>query len=163
MKTLVLVRHGKAEQANYENDKTRKLVEEGYQRTFLVAKNSKEILNNDFKFYSSTGSRAAQTAVVFCEVLKIELQNVTFLDDLYTFNSHDLAATIKSMPNDCDKIVIFGHNGGLTDFVVENTTNFIPEIPTSGLVAMEFETNNWQNLPKGKVIKTIFPNSIQNL
>ena len=40
--------------------------------------------------------------------------------------------------------------------VNENTINTIDEIPTSGLVAIEFETKSWKNLPKGTVIKTLF-------
>lgn len=160
MKSLILIRHGKAEYANYSSDKTRKLTDEGISRSLKVAHESIPIVTSDYNWFSSTGSRAAQTAVIFSEILKLNLEKITFLDDLYTFNVDDLTKIIKEMPVEIEKIIIFGHNGALTDFVNENTSEFTPEIPTSGLVLMEFETNNWQDLSNGKVITTIFPRNL---
>ncbi len=157
MKTLILIRHGKAEFGNYSSDKTRKLNEEGILRTLKVAKESGLILTSDFKWYSSTGSRAAQTAIIFSDILNINIEKITFLDELYTFNISELNFFINSLSNDFNKIVIFGHNSALTDFIQENTINSIYELPTSGFVAIEFETtNSWNNLPKGKIIKLLF-------
>ena len=156
MKNLILIRHGKAEYENYSSDKERKLTQEGIRRSLKVAKESIGYLNSDFEWYSSTGSRAAQTAIVFSKILNKNSDKIKFLDELYTFNVSDLISIIKSLPNNYNKIIIFGHNSALTDFVNENTINAIYEIPTSGLVSMEFESNNWKKLNKGKVIKTLF-------
>lgn len=156
MKNIILIRHGKAEYENYSSDKTRKLTEEGTQRSLKVAKASIDYLNTDFEWFSSTGRRAAQTAIIFSEILNKNLDKITFLDELYTFNVFDLTSFIKLLANDYDKIIIFGHNGALTDFVNENTINPIYDIPTSGLVSIEFDSNSWKNLRKGKVIKTLF-------
>ena len=156
MKTLILIRHGKAEYRNYAFDKTRNLIDEGIKRSIKVAKESGLILKSDFKWFSSTGSRAMQTALIFSEVIDISVENITFLDELYTFSILQLNSFIKSLSDDFDKVVIFGHNSALSDFVNENTINSIYEIPTSGFVVIEFETKSWNNLPKGKVIRKLF-------
>ena len=156
MKTLILIRHGKAEYGNFSTDKMRKLTDEGVRRSLKVANESGLILTSDFKWYSSTGSRAAQTSIIFSEILNVSNKEITFLEELYTFDFSQLNSLISSLSDSFDKIVVFGHNGALTDFVNENTINTIDEIPTSGLVAIEFETKSWKNLPKGKVIKTLF-------
>jgi len=35
-------------------------------------------------------------------------------------------------------------------------------VPTSGVVALQFVSEDWQNLGKGKTITTLFPSQFKN-
>jgi phosphohistidine phosphatase len=56
--------------------------------------------------------------------------------------------------------MIFGHNSAITDFVNKFGDFFIENVPTSGLVVIEFETDFWKNITKGKIKKVILPKEI---
>lgn len=156
MKNLILVRHGKSGYENFTTDKNRKISETGIERTIKVALDSKDFLDNDTVFWSSSATRAASTAAIFAEIIPFTIQSICFKDDLYTFNSADLKTCIHTIPDQINKIVLFGHNPAFTDFLNEFTNLQIDNLPTSGLVSIVFETETWSRLPQGKVVKTLF-------
>ena len=156
MKNLILVRHGKSGYENFTTDKNRQISETGIERTVKVALDSKDFIDKTYAFWSSSAERAAATAAIFSEIIPIEKDLIYFTDDLYTFDIKALQNIIHSIPNEIDKIVVFGHNPAFTDFINDNTNLNIDNVPTSGLVSIEFETDKWKKLPKGTVIKTLF-------
>lgn len=156
MKNLILVRHGKSSYENVTDDKSREISAIGIERTIKVALDSKNYIHKNATFWSSSASRAAATALIYAEIYSIALNSIHFKDELYTFDEAVLQKIISEIPNEINSIIIFGHNPAFTNFINNNTNLNIDNLPTSGMVVIEFESNNWMNLPKGKVIKTVF-------
>ena len=156
MKNLILIRHAKALYDGFATDKERELAVTGIHRSIKVATESKDILNENFSFWSSTAERAMGTALVFSELFDIPFDTFHFTDALYTFDCTELKKVIQSVPNEISNLVVFGHNPAFTDFINQTTNLQIDNLPTSGLVSIEFDTDDWNDLPIGKVVKTLF-------
>ena len=67
----------------------------------------------------------------------------------------------KLIDNDVMNVLIFGHNSAITDFVNKFGDVYIDNVPTSGLVCINFEINNWKDLKKGKTVTTLFPKELK--
>lgn len=160
MKTLTLIRHGKASQDFGFKDFDRPLLAAGIQNSKTVAFQFYSTLKNEISIYSSTSKRASETAITFVYCLKIDISLIFFKEELYTFDVSNLEEFIKSSPNTIENLIIFGHNSAITDFVNKFGTVYIENVPTSGLVTIQFETNDWKLISNGKTIQTIFPSQL---
>ena len=110
---------------------------------------------------SSDAVRAKSTAEIFIENLEINKSIVEFKHKLYDFSGRDLVEVINQTSNDINNLMIFGHNYALTAFVNTYGDMFIDNVPTSGVVIIEFSINDWKNLNKGKTTHTIFPRDLK--
>ena len=114
----------------------------------------------EFTIVSSTAKRAAETAYLFCESLNIQKDRIIFNENLYTFDDIALENSIKSTNDQVENLILFGHNGAITDFVNKFGDKLIHNVPTAGLVCIKFDQNNWSNIQNGKTVHTIFPKEI---
>lgn len=161
MKNLIIVRHAKSSWENYSSDKARILTEKGKIDASLVAINLGNFLNFNYIIYSSTANRARETATIFATNFSYPVHEIIFLEDLYTFDENQLEKVIKSLNNDKQNGILFGHNDAITNFVNKFGDIFIENIPTSGLVWMQFDCDDWKLLKKGKIHKVIFPRDLK--
>jgi phosphohistidine phosphatase len=161
MKKLTLIRHGKAAYEFGLSDKKRPLTETGIENTILVAQKFASHLPVEYTLFSSTAIRAMETAKTFVRTLKMDESKIIYNDDLYTFDSSELENSIKSIPNEVNNILFFGHNEAITNFVNKFGTINIDNVPTSGLVTIEFDSESWSVIKKGKTIKTLFPSQLK--
>ena len=161
MKKLTLIRHAKSSWNNPINDFKRPIIEEGIQKTIKVATEIKNLFNDKSLIWVSSAERTKQTAKLFLSIWSenSEMQ-IQFKDDLYTFDLNQLEKIVKSCPNGYKNLILFGHNGAITDFVNKFGDIFIDNVPTSGFVSIIFETNDWSTIGKGKTDKIIFPRDI---
>ena len=157
MKNLTIIRHGKSGYELGLSDKMRTLNSTGIQKSELVAKKYLQLLPNDFLMISSTATRAKMTALIFAKTFNIAEKHINYIDDLYTFNGNEFAKIVKLTHDNVTNLLIFGHNDAITDFVNKFGDIFIDNVPTSGLVSIDFNTDFWANIKDGKTIKTIFP------
>ncbi|QTV04978.1 SixA phosphatase family protein [Faecalibacter bovis] len=160
MKKLILFRHGKSRWDEGLSDQFRSLNEKGIERTNLSANKLAEIL--DFEpqhVFSSTATRAKETAEITKKIVfpKIEIQ---FDSELYTFSHFNLKNWIKSTDNALDHLIIFGHNPAFTDIAYDLGSEFILNIPTSGVVWIEFMTDNWNDIIRGTTKHVILPKEL---
>lgn len=110
---------------------------------------------------SSTAKRASDTAMIFAQNLSCPIESIIFNDDLYTFDDRQLEKIVKSCNNDYDNVILFGHNDAITNFVNKFGNVFIDNVPTSGFVSINFESDNWKTIDKGKTQKVIFPRDLK--
>lgn len=161
MKKLILVRHAKSSWEFSLEDKKRPLSENGIKAIKTVGRIAQSFVNDDYIIWSSTAVRAKETALLFCEAAQLKKENIFFSDTLYTFNELELEKEIKKCDNFVNKLILFGHNEAITNFVNKFGGEYIFNVPTSGLVFIEFEIDNWDNINQGKIIKKIFPKEIE--
>lgn len=160
MKYLTLIRHSKSSWENPIKDFDRVLTFKGVKNSIKCSKESIKIINYNSLIWSSPAERAKKTAEIFVKGWNLNLDNIEYKPELYTFDLNILEQIVKSCPNSTDSLILFGHNSAITDFVNKFGDIFIDNVPTSGFVSIKFETNNWSELDKGHTTKILFPRDI---
>lgn len=159
-KVLILIRHAKSDWSYPIDDKQRSLTSGGIEAIQKVGILAKELVTQDMTIWSSTAVRARETAFGFCKAAALDSTKIVFKDSLYTFNEQHLEKEIKKCDNIVNKLILFGHNEAITNFVNKFGDKLIMNVPTSGFVFLQFEQDCWENINHGKTVKTIFPKEI---
>ena len=161
MKNLILVRHAKSSWETPLKDRDRPLSKNGLQAAHLVSSYVSKYLPKTYLFWTSVAERASQTALIFAQNLSYPIESIIYKEELYTFDENQLAKVIKSCKNEFDSVILFGHNGAITNFVNKFGDVFIENVPTSGFVSVKFDTDDWKKIKKGKIKKIIFPKDLR--
>lgn len=161
MKNLILIRHAKSSWEVAMHDKNRDLTTQGVKDAHLVALHAKEFVPRTYVIWASSAKRATKTALIFAQNLAYPLENIVYKDDLYTFDEKKLEDIIKSCSNVLENVIVFGHNGAITNFVNKFGDAYIDNVSTSGFVSLQFDTDDWKKITKGKIKKIIFPKDLR--
>ncbi len=161
MKNLILIRHAKSSWDLPLKDIDRPLDQRGMKDAHLVSQNVFYFLPKTFVIWSSVAKRASDTAIIFAQNISYPVENIIFKDDLYTFDEKKLEEIIKSSDNTFDSVILFGHNAAITNFVNKFGNQFIENVPTSGFVSLQFDTDYWDKINKGKTRKIIIPKDLK--
>ncbi|PKQ44598.1 SixA phosphatase family protein [Confluentibacter flavum] len=161
MKKLIIVRHAKSSWKHDVIDHERPLESRGFTDAKIVSDELKKVvLSVDFVI-SSDANRAKTTAELFISNLNIDRNLLKFNHDLYDFSGNKLLNTIKSTNNESECLMVFGHNYAITFLVNKLGDRYIDNVPTCGVVIIEFDIHDWSSLKPGKTIKTIFPRDLK--
>ena len=161
MKNLILVRHAKSSWETPLKDRDRPLSKNGLQAAHLVSSYVSKYLPKTYLFWTSVAERASQTALIFAQNLSYPIESIIYKEELYTFDENQLAKVIKSCKNEFDSVILFGHNGAITNFVNKFGDVFIENVPTSGFVSLQFDVDDWRKKEKGKTLKVIVPKDLK--
>lgn len=146
MKKIFIVRHAKSSHdPKYLRDFDRPLVQEGVERATKLSKKLKDSGEVPWVILSSSAQRAKETSTIFSESLgDVE---IVFRDELYD-NPNAIFDIMSSMEyNDCDSIMIVGHNPDMEDFIYE-FTGLNVEMSTSSVCLIESDAVCWKNMNK---------------
>lgn len=161
MKEIIFVRHAKSSWDYDVGDRDRPLKKRGNNDAHLVSNCFK---SNNFvpdAIFSSPAKRARKTCKIFLENLNFPTSSMRVEEDIYDFGGTQLINFIKSLDNELQNIMIFGHNHALTSIANTFGTKYIDNVPTAGLVKLSFDIDNWKNLKKGVTTLTIFPRDLK--
>ncbi|MEM0578590.1 SixA phosphatase family protein [Flavobacterium polysaccharolyticum] len=161
MKNLILVRHAKSSWETPLKDRDRPLSKNGLQAAHLVSSYVSKYLPKTYLLWTSVAERASQTALIFAQNLSYPIESIIYKEDLYTFDENQLTKVIKSCKNEFDSVILFGHNGAITNFVNKFGDVFIENVPTSGFVSLQFDVDDWSAIEKGKTLKVIIPKDLK--
>lgn len=161
MKKLILVRHAKSSWEFNVIDHERPLKKRGVKDAYLISNHIKSKALRIDLVLSSDANRAKSTASIFTETLQINPQKFRLNNALYDFSGDHLIHTIKTCDNDIDHLMLFGHNHAITYFVNTYGDKFIDNVPTCGLVIIDFNIERWSNLVKGKTVYSVFPRDLK--
>lgn len=161
MKKLILIRHAKSNWDSPSIDKMRPLANRGVEDAHLVSSNISNYLPKKSIIWCSTAKRTKDTATIFLQNMIYPLESIIYKEELYTFDECELTKVIKTCNNSYDCVIIFGHNGAITDFVNKFGDTFIENVSTSGFVSMDFDTDTWENISKGHTKKVVFPRDLK--
>lgn len=143
-------------------DHDRPLKERGFKDADIVSKRLKLIVEPTELVISSDAKRTKTTAEIFISNMGIEQNLVKFNHDLYDFSGENLTKVIKNCDETVNNLMIFGHNHAITAFVNTFGSVYIDNVPTSGVVIIEFDIEKWSSLKQGKTLKTLFPKDLKN-
>lgn len=160
MKNITLIRHAKSSWEFNSKDFDRDLVVKGLDNSIKCANEILKKINLNSIIWSSPALRAYKTAKIFTKSWSLDQDRIIIKPELYTFDSSQLEQIVKSCTNDTDNLILFGHNSAITDFVNKFGDILIDNVPTSGLVSINFETDNWNKISNGHTIKILFPRDI---
>ncbi|MBJ6369434.1 SixA phosphatase family protein [Snuella sedimenti] len=161
MKTLTLIRHAKSSWEYDVIDHERPLKERGVNDAKLVSKYFKISLRPPDLVLSSDANRAKSTAAIFVKTLDIDSAIFHLKHDLYDFAGYNLLEVIKACDETVNNLMVFGHNHAITDFVNIYGHIYIENVPTSGVVVLEFDITRWADLKKGRTVQTLFPRDLK--
>jgi len=161
MKTITLVRHGKSSWEYDVIDYDRPLKQRGIEDSKLVAKELyiKDCVPNII--FSSPANRALSTCKVFMKSLKIPENHIIVNEDLYDFDGRNVINFMKNLSNDLKEVMIFGHNHAFTSISNIFGDTFIDNLPTSGLVKINFDIEDWKDLKQGTTEYIIIPKDLR--
>ncbi len=152
-KTLYIVRHAKSsrEETNLK-DWERPLLEIGIERANKVSRILKRKKIYPDKIISSHAFRALNTAVIFAIGLDYPADEIDISHDIYGKKPGNVIDLIKRQDNSVNSLMIFGHNPVFTDLYNLLSGEKLPNLSTSAVACIQFETENWSkiHLKKGK-------------
>ena len=161
MKKLIIIRHAKSSWKHNVIDHERPLNERGLEDSDLVSKELNTLGFNIDLLLSSDAYRAKKTAEIFISNLLLHSKLVMYNHDLYDFSGEMLTSVVKSCPVSVNTLMVFGHNHAITDFVNHFGSQIIDNVPTCGVVVIDFETNDWNSIKKGTTSLSVFPRDLK--
>ena len=161
MKTLILIRHGKSSWEYSVGDKDRPLLPRGINDAFLVADSFNEQAIPIDAAFSSPANRALHTSMIFVRQLYFSLDKFKVVNELYDFSGEYVLQFVQGLDDDLNTVVIFGHNHAFTHIANSLGNSYIENVPTSGLVHLEFDVDQWISVEKGLTKQTIFPKHLK--
>ena len=148
MKTLYLARHAKS----YWKDQSipdfdRPLNNRGKRDAPFMGEVLKDKKIKISLIISSPAKRTKKTAIEISAKIGYLEKNILYNEELYEASSNTLIKTIKKLDEEYDSIMMFGHNPGLTLLNNHISNHYIDNIPTCGIVALEFD-KKWNEIDK---------------
>jgi phosphohistidine phosphatase len=157
MKILYLVRHAKSSWKHPElTDKERPLSKRGNRDAPLMGKLLMKREEVPELLISSPALRAHDTAKAFAEEFGIKKKNIKISEQLYMPSESGFYELLYSTDDKINKLMLFSHNPGITEFANKITGLTIDNIPTAGVIRIDFETENWNKIKETKGILKFF-------
>jgi len=155
MKKLYLLRHAKSSWEDIAlDDFDRQLNKRGLKDAPFMGNllNSKDITADII--ISSPSVRTKQTLNLINQQLKFPLE-VIFNLNIYEATMDELEDVIKNIDNQYESVFLFGHNPSLNMFV-EKYIHLNENIPTCGIVGIEFDSDIWEKINPKRANKIFF-------
>lgn len=161
MKTVILVRHAKSSWEYGVSDRDRPLLERGIRDADKVAREYRKKAADIDAAYASPANRATHTAIIFLRALNFPFSKFELSDSLYDFSGNEVRSFIRSLDNDKDTVIIFGHNEAFTHLANSMGSQYIGNVPTSGLVELKFDVGDWGAVEKGTTVRILSPKELK--
>lgn len=160
-KTLYLVRHAKSD---WENtlllDIERPLNNRGYSNANNMSMWFKSNAYQADCLISSPAVRAISTALIFARNLDYNANNIIIKQELYESSVKDYIKIIQQVSNDVNSVMLFAHNPTISE-TANKLCNELPiEMPTSAIVGIRFECDNWKEIKQGKLFLFEYPKKL---
>ena len=150
MLSLYLIRHAKSSWADPGmNDFDRPLNDRGKKNAPFMGKQLRKRGEQPDLLVSSTANRAISTARLIAHELNYSLNKIKPNDALYHASVATWLKEVNALPDKKKTIMVFGHNDGITAFANYLTDEEISNIPTCGIVKINFDFDTWKMVSKG--------------
>lgn len=147
MKTLFLIRHAKSSWAEPGlHDFDRPLNKRGHRDAPVMAQ---RLIDKDLIFdqiLSSPANRAKTTAQYFAAAMELTEAQLQFNKDIYEAWESNLVEIIQGVGSEVNRLALFGHNPTFTTFANKLCGASILNVPTCGIVAIDFNIDDWSKL-----------------
>ena len=159
-KHLYLFRHAEATpKAPGDDDKSRELTQTGIKHAMQMGAWFREQNINFDLLVTSTATRAEQTAHIVAEGMKLENPRILSEDSLYEASVRELLAYINSIEDGYQRVLIVGHNPGLSYLAEYLTKADIGEMVPASVAIIKFPFTSWKQVSQGtgELVKYVTP------
>jgi phosphohistidine phosphatase len=155
MKTLYVLRHAKSDWNDASlTDFERPLNERGVHAAQKMGAFMQQRGIVPDLIISSPARRARETAQIIKDAAVIAAE-IHFEPRIYEAGMGDLMEIVSQVENDCEKLLIVGHNPGFEQLVEILSGEFQP-MPTAALAEIELPIENWSETIRGGKLKNLF-------
>lgn len=142
---LILIRHTKSRWSDLSlSDFDRPIKKDRTDDAKRMAAKLKELKLKPDLIVCSPALRTKQTVEFFCKKLDYALKDVSFDKRIYETTEQELLQVIRETDKEVRTLVVVGHNPAFTHFANTFSPVTINEVPTTGVVWLEFESNDWE-------------------
>jgi phosphohistidine phosphatase len=161
MKTLYIMRHGKAENGDNKTDFERKLISKGIKRNLKIALKLKDKKGKFDAILCSKAERTIETAEIMAEQFDFPLANIENHKAFYLAPASIMLEYLYALDNALSNVLLVGHNPGVSELATNLSNQFIDWLPTSALIAIKFDTEKWEEIGscEAKIVFSLFPKS----
>ena len=108
---------------------------------------------------ASPAKRTLKTAEIALAELNLKKDKLIFESSIYEAQMNDLMHVIREITDQCNTVLLVGHNPSITGMVGMLTLQFLEHVPTSGLSVISLNVPTWQLVQphKGKLELTLAP------
>ena len=143
-KTLTIVRHAKSSWKDAGlSDRERPLNRRGKRDAPEMGRRIDAANIRPSLILSSPAVRAFTTAKIIAAQIGYPKEFLQREPDLYLASVDTLIDVVARQDEKFNNIMLFGHNPGLTDFVNYLVPGLTDNLPTAGVVAVEFDSDDW--------------------
>ena len=147
MRTLYLVRHAKSDWSNTSlDDFDRPLNKRGHSNAPLMGRILREIGVEPDLIVSSPALRAITTAQLLAKEVRYDQEKIVTDKQIYEASVKTLINVISKQPALLKALMFVGHNPGLTAFANYISDFDADNVPTTGVVCIQFKMDDWKNL-----------------
>ena len=157
MKTVILIRHAKSSHEHAGmSDVERPLNGRGEREAPRMARRLAERGGAFDLLISSPANRARSTAGIFAEMLGASPSDSRIDDRLYSGMTSDILCVVHDLGPAMDRVLLFGHNPNVTEFVNAFQNVEILNVPTCGVVELSFNVESWSEVRPGEAVRMRF-------
>jgi phosphohistidine phosphatase len=98
--------------------------------------------------FSSPAKRALKSAKIIAEEIEYPLDEIITYAEIYHASTADLLEIIRNLDDTYYEVMIFGHNPSMTDIVNYLSDFDLNNLPTSGIVCIEFDGQPWRRISR---------------
>ncbi len=150
MKKIFFVRHAKSDWSYGElGDFERPLNKRGKRDAPFMANLLYEKKVMPDLIISSPALRAYFTARIFAQTLNYPLEKIECTERLYDSSAGTYLEIINNLEEEISTVIIFGHNLELTTTVNMLGDKTISNVPTTGIVEIDFDVPAWKEIKPG--------------
>lgn len=149
-KQLLLVRHAKSDWENTKlTDFDRPLNSRGEKNAPEMARRLLKKGLIPQQIVSSPALRALTTARYFAQELGLQKSEIIKEPEIYEALTSTLMDVINNLGNESSFTALFGHNPGITSVVSNLSNRDLNNVPTCGMVLIEFPFDDWAMVSAG--------------
>ncbi len=157
MKSVIFVRHAKSSWDNPDlSDFDRPLNKRGLKDAPFMAQVLAQMNIKPDKIISSPAIRALTTARHFAEKLDYPINDISTHNDIYEKGANAIINIITNLDNNLNCIMLFGHNPDLHHLVTYLSDLTIDNLPTCGIVCIDFNVASWSDIKNSKGVIRFF-------
>lgn len=147
MKTLILARHGTAEERRLgENDFERTLTEAGKKESAFAGNSLRRINLIPELVISSPAPRAYETAKIISGKIKFPENKIQTEKVLYTGNVQEVLNILRQISSDKKIVMLCGHNPLLEEIFASLCEGRVKGIHKGDIVSIALEVEDWKNI-----------------
>jgi phosphohistidine phosphatase len=148
MKKLIFVRHGKAEDPSSGiSDYERSLTLKGKIISRVMGKKLRQLEKSPVTIITSPAFRAIETALIFALEFGVEPDKILIRSNLYyKMNLRYLPEILSGAGENCETIIIFGHNPSFSEIVSSLCKEGCDFMAKTSVAGISFDIMKWPEI-----------------